>query len=131
LITPKTILIVDDENDLLELISRSLKLRGYQTLEASGGHRAFDILIRERIDLVLSDIRMPEGDGLVLLQKIVLLKNSPVVIMMTGQSSANEKEILALGAKGFIHKPFSSKELMSHIVRWLHPEVKSGDTRSA
>lgn len=108
-----TILIVDDEETLRDAIIFDFKRKGFNVLSADNGTRGFEVFCNNKVDLVLSDIRMPGGDGIFMLKQIYAHATQiPVVIFMTGYSDVTEEEVLAMGAKKVISKPFERKALM-------------------
>lgn len=110
--TKKVILVVDDQEELRKSIARILKIAGYATLEASSGKAALQILAMEHVDLVISDIRMPEMNGIELLHNVKRAYKAPFV-MMTGFSEIIETtEAYEIGADGFLMKPFQQADLL-------------------
>ena len=111
-----TILIVDDEEMLREVIADSFKRMGCKVFEADGANSACEIIAHGQIDVVISDVRMPNGDGIQLLQWIAKLKGiHPLVIMISGFSDLTEVKAKEMGAVGLFHKPFHIKELIEEI----------------
>lgn len=106
-----TILLVDDETDLRDVIAFDLKRKGYEVTTASGGQEAWEKLkTLKSIDLVITDIKMPQGDGLELLKNIVAHQPHLPVICLTGFAELSPEEILKLGAKAIFEKPFDRKK---------------------
>jgi len=122
-----TILVVDDETDILESVFFELQLEGFNVLKASGGKEAWKIFSDEKtIDLVITDVRMPEGDGVELLER--LKENSPehpAVLFITGHNDISDKESKEKGAQSIIAKPFKISRLMSEIKKCPDDEEKS------
>jgi DNA-binding response OmpR family regulator len=115
---PAHILIVDDEGLNRYSISKSLQKVGYEITEASTGLDALDHLRRSDIDVVLTDIKMPEMDGVELLRKIRGDQPEMVVILMTGYASLpSAVEALRLGAYDYFIKPGSMSDLRNAIAR--------------
>ena len=113
-----TILIVDDETAIREMIRVGLELAGYACLEASNAQDAHGIIVDQRPDLVLLDWMMPVTSGLELLRRLRRdeLTRDLLVIMLTAKDDEdNRVQGLDVGADDYITKPFSSRELMARI----------------
>ena len=116
--TSATILIVDDETAIREMIRVGLELAGYECLEASNAQDAHGIIVDQRPDLVLLDWMMPVTSGLELLRRLRRdeLTRDLLVIMLTAKDDEdNRVQGLDVGADDYITKPFSSRELMARI----------------
>lgn len=106
------ILIVDDEQFMVHMLSRILKLLGYETIGAFGGQQALNIFHREPVDLVLSDIHMPEMNGLELTEVIKHEKPDMPVILITGYGINNENNgQRRVKADALLSKPFKIADL--------------------
>ena len=111
----KTILIVDDEQPIIDMLVYNLEKEGYNTLEATDGEKAVDLALNENPDLILLDIMIPKIDGLSVCKRIRHTLNVPI-IMLTAKSEEIDKILgLELGADDYITKPFSIRELMARI----------------
>ena len=128
------ILIVDDSRSMRRVIRKVLDLSGFQIgecLEAGNGQEALDVLENHWIDLVLSDIHMPVMDGLGFI-RAVRSSNSwtdlPVVFITTESNEDCLREVMALGAKGYIRKPFQPEEIRSLLCQIMGEA--NGDARS-
>ena len=113
----KTILIVDDEKTIVDMLVYNLQKEGYNTLEANDGEEAVRIALEEKPNLVLLDIMLPKMDGLAVCKRIRQTLNIPILMI-----SAKDEEIdkilgLELGADDYITKPFSVRELVAKIGR--------------
>lgn len=114
------ILVVDDNKDTLELISRNLKSRNYIVFTADNVHRAIEILEKETIELVITDMKMPEIGGLDLTRHVRDNHPDTEVIMITGYPSIDGAvEAVKIGAKEYITKPFTDEELFAAVEKIL------------
>jgi len=112
------VLVVDDEAILRNLLDKILKREGYSVFLAQSAMEALQTLSDNKIDIVLSDVKMPEMDGFALLRKIKEEHPGVGTIMMTGYEDAfSVKDALLLGADDYITKPFKSIEVSMIIER--------------
>ena len=111
----KTIMIVDDEKMIINLLSHNLKKEGYNVIEAYDGETAVDMALEQKPDLILLDIMIPRQDGLTVCKKIKNAMNVPI-LMVTAKDTELDKIIgLELGADDYVTKPFSVRELLARI----------------
>jgi CheY-like chemotaxis protein len=112
-----SVLVVDDEPGLREVMAIELEMNGYNVLTAPNGRAAFDLLGTSRVNTVISDVRMPDGDGLELLDRIQKLTRETgrdvQVILMTGFSGITREEARARGADEMLLKPFLIEDLLT------------------
>ena len=115
---PKSILIVDDEVSFRESLEMALSKAGYITKTAGSGNEALKILAKKTVDIVLSDLKMPDGDGFELLSAIKKKYVNIEVILLTGYGTI-EKAVEAMkeGAYDFITKPFKKAVILSTVER--------------
>ncbi len=108
------ILIVDDEDGLREALVFEFKRKGFTGFSAENGKKAYEIFQNNKVDLVISDVRMPEWDGITLLEKIRSTADgkSPKLIFITGFSDVAVDDLIAKGAIQVLSKPFDRKELV-------------------
>ena len=107
------VLIVDDSNSMRSVIKKIIAISGFkmdQCYEAGNGKQALDVLSKVWVDVILSDLNMPEMNGLEFLSALKgdnLLKEIPVIVVSTEGSDERKKVVLEMGASEFIQKPFS------------------------
>lgn len=117
----KKILIVDDSSTMRKIVTRSLRQAGLEdceVVEAGDGQEALNVLAGSKIDLILSDINMPNMDGLEFLRQKAenaAIKEIPVVMITTEASADIVQQIKELGAKGSIKKPFTPDQIRETI----------------
>ena len=111
------VMIVDDSGAMRAVIKKVITLSGFKIstcLEAANGREALEKLKQNWVDVIISDVNMPEMNGLELLQSLSqdpLYQNIPAIIVSTEGSSERMKEALNRGAKGFIKKPFQPEDI--------------------
>jgi DNA-binding NtrC family response regulator len=110
-----SVLIIDDEPDILDLIEDEFKYQGYDTMNASCGNDAVEILKKNPIDIVVSDFKMPNGNGMSVLAHVSQMPKKPFFFFVSGQADISTKEALEAGAKKFFSKPFDLEELIKDI----------------
>ena len=120
------ILVVDDEADILDLLSELLGESGYDVVRASDGREAMRALFQAQPDLVLLDVAMPELDGWQTLERIRDASDLPV-LMLTARAGEDDKvRGLRAGANDYVTKPFSTRELLARIDALLRAHKGSG-----
>ena len=122
---PKTanVLVVDDEKDIRETLSQGILLAGYECVTAENGKNALELLARHDIDVIISDINMPEMDGIELLRRVKSQFNASVIIMTGYVNDFTYEEIVGLGASDFVQKPVRFKEIVARLQRVLLERV--------
>jgi len=114
----RTVAIVDDEPDLLELVSHHLKRAGFQTQTFLDGRTFLSYLDRHRPDLVILDLMLPDADGFEICKNLRSKRDfiSLPIIMLTAKGDETDRVLgLELGADDYVTKPFSVKELVSRV----------------
>ena len=110
---PATVLVVDDERNILLTLSQALQLEGYHVELASDARVALDVLGARPVDAVLMDVKMPDMDGLTALAKMRELKKELPVIMMSGHGTIDTAvKATQLGARDFLEKPISRDRML-------------------
>ena len=121
-----TVLVVDDEPIVREVVARYLKREGYRTLEAADGNRARELVEREAPNLVVLDLMIPGTDGLALCRWIRSSSQLPVIMLTARGEEADRIVGLELGADDYVTKPFSPRELVARVrsvLRRAEPSV--------
>jgi DNA-binding response OmpR family regulator len=122
---PAAILVVDDDPDLREAIAFDLRRRNYEVLCAASGREALEIVKARPLDMVISDVRMPDGDGIELLKE--LRKHhyeTPVLMFVTGFADLSLEEAYQLGADAVFSKPFVRRDFFAAIEAALTPRAQ-------
>ena len=109
------ILVVDDDQNLLRMVSRALELEGFRSIVAADGNSALALLEKHKPDLVLLDIVMPGLDGFEVLKRIRRHSDVPVIMLTAKNEVTTVRDTISLGADDYIRKPFSIVELLARI----------------
>jgi DNA-binding NtrC family response regulator len=126
-----TVLVVDDEAMLRRLLEKVLKKEGYNVHLAPSAKDALEILRDNTVDIIISDIRMPEMDGFALLKAVKDKYPNVGIIMMTGYADAyTVKDALLLGADDYITKPFKSAEICMIVERAYWRALSNRDNQT-
>jgi len=113
---PKTVLIVDDEKNIVDILSFNLKREGFEILAAYDGKAALDQYSSKRPDLILLDVMLPVLDGFEVCRRIREKDRKTPIIMLTAREEETDKVLgLDLGADDYITKPFSIRELQARV----------------
>jgi two-component system, OmpR family, phosphate regulon response regulator PhoB len=112
---PRTVLVVDDEPMLRNLLSRLLRMEGYEVIEAEDGQTALELVAREKPELVLLDVMLPARDGLDVLGELRQTTDVPVILVSALAEEADRVIGLKMGADDYVTKPFSAAELSARI----------------
>lgn len=118
----KTILLVDDAAVVRHIVSLALRKEGYEVIEAVNGNDALDKLGRNKVNLVITDLNMPEMDGIELTRNLrgrQLHRFLPIVMLTTVSQEERVKEGKLAGASGWIYKPFHAKDLLAVVRRFV------------
>ena len=112
-----TVLVVDDEPTIVEVVGRYLERAGYETLEAADGPEALRVAERGRPDLIVLDVMLPRIDGIEVMRQLHERPGGPVpVILLTARGEESDRLLgLRRGADDYVVKPFSPKELVARV----------------
>lgn len=117
------VLIVDDEEDIREAMTSNLELEGFQILTASSGNEAIELLKTKTPHFIISDIRMPRGDGVTLLKYVRdNFKVTPHIVLFSGFAEITQEEVRALGGLALVSKPPNLDELIELIKKTCNCE---------
>lgn len=124
------ILVIDDEQGIRSLLDTLLRRKGYDVVLADGGRKGLELFRRERPDVVVLDLNMPEMDGIAVLQQVRSLNpDQPVIIWTGGGTPEKQQWVHALGVSEFVEKEFSLHHLGEALKRLLKtPGPATGDS---
>ena len=120
----KTILIVDDSISLRQVVSIALTNAGYEVIEACDGKDALAKLTGQKVHLMISDVNMPNMDGISFLKAVRQLPNyrfTPVIMLTTEAGEEKKKEGQAAGARAWVVKPFRPEQLLQAVAKLILP----------
>jgi DNA-binding response OmpR family regulator len=131
---PQTILVVDDEPEIVKLLRAYLEGAGYRVLTARDGREALLVTRHEKPDLIVLDLAMPEMDGLEFTRRLRQERNTPI-IMLTARVEETDRIIgLELGADDYVTKPFSPREIVARaraVLRRVQPQPEAAEVLRA
>ena len=120
----KTIMIVDDSASLRQVVSIALKGAGYDVIEACDGKDALSKLDGKKIHLIISDVNMPNMDGISFVKeakKLASYKFTPVIMLTTESQDSKKQEGQAAGAKAWVVKPFQPDQMLAAVAKLIMP----------
>lgn len=123
----KTVLIVDDEKPIVDILDYNLKKEGYETLIANDGLEAVNVALDKRPNIILLDIMLPKMDGLTVCKKVRTALNIPIIMLTAKEEEIDKILGLELGADDYVTKPFSVRELIARIKANLRKYEMSQD----
>lgn len=123
----QTILVCDDEKEIVEAISIYLTTEGFKVLKAYDGNEALDILSKNKADLIIIDVMMPELDGIHATLKIREKMDVPIIILSAKSEDADKILGLNIGADDYITKPFNPLELVARVKSQLRRYMQLGN----
>lgn len=120
----KTIMIVDDSISMRQVVGMALKGAGYDVLEGSDGKDALSKLSGQKVHLIISDVNMPNMDGINFVKALKQMPNykfTPVIMLTTESQEAKKQEGQAAGAKAWVVKPFKPEQLLGAVQKLVLP----------
>lgn len=120
----KTIMIVDDSASLRAVVGIALKGAGYDVIEGSDGKEALGKLNGQKVNLIISDVNMPNMDGITFVSEVKRMQNykfTPVIMLTTESQEARKREGQQAGAKAWIVKPFKPDMLLNAVQKLILP----------
>ena len=120
----KTVMIVDDSASLRQVVTIALKGAGYDVLEGCDGKDALSKLTGQKVHLVISDVNMPNMDGITFvreLKKLPAYKFTPVIMLTTESQESKKAEGQAAGAKAWVVKPFQPPQMLDAVSKLILP----------
>ena len=128
-----TILVVDDEPSIREVVSLYLSRAGYRVLVAEDGQAALDLLTHEPPDLVVLDLMLPEVGGLEITRQLRATGEIPIIMLTARREETDRILGLEMGADDYVVKPFSPRELVSRVkavLRRVHPSTSAKEEQA-
>lgn len=127
-----TILMVDDEVEIIKLMEIYVKNEGYTLLTANSGIEALEILKTHKVDLIILDVMMPKMDGIQACMKIREENNTPIIMLSAKSQEIDKIAGLSIGADDYVTKPFSPLELIARIKSQLrrYKQLNSSTARN-
>ena len=114
-----TVLIADDETELLEILREWFEREGSRVLTAANGELALQVLASNRVDIVLSDVRMPVMNGIELAMRISKAQDHPKIVFLTGFADVDARDCLGLGVETILPKPVKRQDILGVVRRSL------------
>lgn len=121
----KRILIVDDSVSMRKMIRSALRSGSFDVVEAANGPDALSTLDRQQVDLIITDVNMPDMDGISLVRELrqrPRTKSTPILVLTTEATTEMKQAGRAAGATGWIVKPFNPQQLVQVVAKVLPPE---------
>lgn len=120
----KTILIVDDSISIRQVVSMTLKSAGYDVIEGCDGRDALTKLDGRKVHLIISDVNMPNMDGITFVKEVKKLANykfTPIIMLTTESQESKKAEGQAAGAKAWVVKPFQPAQMLAAVSKLILP----------
>ncbi|SRR6266487_307404 len=110
-----SILVVDDEREIVRALRRSLNAHGFTVLTASNGEEAVEMFSQQRPDLMLLDLLLPGMSGLEVCRRVRMTSNLPIIVLSVKDAEHDKVEALDLGADDYVAKPFGMNEVLARV----------------
>ena len=120
----KNVLVVDDSSSVRQVVGIALKSAGYDVIEASDGKDALNKLTGQKVHLIISDVNMPNMDGITFVKEVKKLANykfTPIIMLTTESQESKKAEGQAAGAKAWVVKPFKPEVLLGAVAKLVLP----------
>lgn len=119
------ILVVDDEPAIRRLLRSTLGVQDYTVLEAASVVQALEVLAREKVDLIILDLGLPDGDGFEVIKKLRPDSQVPIIVLSSRDDESGKVQALDAGADDYVTKPFGVEELVARIRAALRHRVQA------
>ena len=129
--TKETVLVVDDDREIVGAIALALEKEGYRVLPAYDGMEALDHALDPELRLILMDVMMPRLDGLSAVLRIRERRNLPIIVLSAKSEESDKVLGLSMGADDYVTKPFSTQELVARVRSQLRRYTRLGDVNAS
>ena len=129
--TKETVLVVDDDREIVGAIALALEKEGYRVLRAYDGMEALDHALDPELRLILMDVMMPRLDGLSAVLRIRERRNLPIIVLSAKSEESDKVLGLSMGADDYVTKPFSTQELVARGRSQLRRYTRLGDVNAS
>ena len=129
--TKETVLVVDDDREIVGAIALALEKEGYRVLRAYDGMEALDHALDPELRLILMDVMMPRLDGLSAVLRIRERRNLPIIVLSAKSEESDKVLGLSMGADDYVTKPFSTQELVARVRSQLRRYTQLGDVNAS
>ncbi|MER7273881.1 response regulator [Dactylosporangium sp. NPDC000244] len=120
----KTVLIVDDSASVRQVVTIALKGAGYEVIDAVDGQDALRKLVGKRVHLIISDVNMPNMDGITLVSEVRKQPDhrfTPIIMLTTESQEEKKRQAQAAGAKAWVTKPFQPAQMLAAVSKLIAP----------
>ena len=129
--TKETVLVVDDDREIVGAIALAMEKEGYRVLRAYDGMEALDHALDPELRLILMDVMMPRLDGLSAVLRIRERRNLPIIVLSAKSEESDKVLGLSMGADDYVTKPFSTQELVARVRSQLRRYTRLGDVNAS